>query len=536
MTPSLDADEQKQLLYWLQEQGGAVKRSSLFLSVLAILSFLLRLAVFWQIALSLQLLLVKTQKLPFSLLFSLILLFALILAIERLRLYLSERTEKKLYQTIQTQLFERFDSGQFALIRQKPTYFWQQLWLTHIPAITQFNLRYLVQQRFAAIVPFIILLCAFPINWLVGLSLLVSLPVVPMFMIVIGKGVASLHRKHFNALTRLGSLFVDRVKALESLQIFSAHDSQTAVLETASNGLNQRTMKVVGVAFLSSTVLDFFSTLAVALVAVFVGFNLLGEFTLGGQLDLHTGLFLLLAVPLCFAELKQLGKLYHLRAEAIAAAADLAPILTAPQENTISVDANNFTSVDWMQFKVNTPPILSQKLSFKQGDWIRLKGESGSGKTCLLESLLGQRAASHSIKNAVLLNQQSIILPSTIKQNLSLDREYKTDVLQSVIQKVELDDWLKSQANGLDTLLDEQIPLSGGQKQRLALARVLLLDANIILLDEPTAHLTHEQHLRLSKIIRQLFIEKTVIWASHKSLPDDWFNKHWQLQNGQVIT
>lgn len=536
MNPNLEADEQKQLLSWLKKQGGSVKWPSLCLTGLSVASFVLRLAVFWQLSSAIQTLIVETQKPTSSLLISLVVLIAFILLFGRIRLSLVEKTENRLFQIIQSQLFERFSSGQFALIRQKPTYYWQQLWIAHIPAIAQFNVRYLVQQRFAAIVPFIILSCAFPLNWLVGLSLLVSLPVVPMFMIVIGKGVASLYRKHFNALTRLGSLFVDRVKALELLQVFCSHDSQTAVLSNASDRLNQRTMKVVGVAFLSSTVLDFFSTLAVALVAVFVGFNLLGEFTLGGHLTLHTGLFLLLAVPLCFSELKQLGKLYHLRAEAIAAAAELKPILTVLQESQIIVDGNNLDSVNWLQVKVNVPPIVAKALSFKQGDWIRLEGESGSGKTCFLESIMGQREGSHAIKNAVLLNQQSIILPATIRQNLSLDREYTTSELKSVLKKVELEDWLDSQENGLETVLSEQVPLSGGQKHRLALARVLLLDAKVILLDEPTAHLAEEQHLRLSFIIRELFAKKTIIWTSHKVLPDDWFSQHWKIKGGRLTT
>ncbi len=521
---------------WLKDQGKPQKKPLLYLSLLALAAFIVQLVLFWQLAGAAQILIVDKASLENSHIVFLGTSAFIVLIIERLRISIAQRAEHRLFSALQTRFFACLSAGQYALTRGHSTYFWQQIWLSHLPTVAEFNVRYLVQQRFVMAVPIVILACVFPLNWLIGVSLLISLPIVPVFMIIIGKGASAQHQKHFKALARLGSIFVDRIKALRLLKIFDAHDKQVEILSSASNHLNQRTMRVVGVAFLSAAVLDFFSTLAVALVAVFVGFNLLGEFTWGGQLDLHSGLFLLLAAPLCFAELKQLGRLYHLRAEAIAVAETLSPILDGIDRSvtTEMVDTTTFETVHWQNFSASTPKLSAEHIEMNRGDWIWLQGQSGSGKTCFLECLMGQRQATHALNNAVLISQHAVILPTTVRDNLSLGRDVDDSRLCSVLEQVELSDWLARQKDGLDTVLGEQIPMSGGQQQRLALARVLLLDASVILLDEPTAHLTDEQHQRLSSMIQKTFADKTVIWASHKPLTSEWFSRQWHMHNGEL--
>lgn len=527
----IPSDQQKSLMRWLKASGKSQRKAMTTLTALALTAFVVQLVLFWQLAKSTQTLIVDNQRLATEHLVGLGITMLVLLTVERVRMVLSERAESTLFAELQQRFFDRLSSGQYAMVRQHSTYFWQQIWLNHLPVVAQFNAHYLVQQRFAMAVPLIVLACVFPLNWLVGVAMVMSLPVVPLFMIVIGKGTSVLHQKHFKALSRLGSIFVDRIKALELLRIFNAHDAQSNTLATASDSLNQRTMRVVGVAFLSATVLDFFSTLAVALVAVFVGFNLLGEFTIGGQLTLHTGLFLLLTAPLCFAELKQLGRLYHLRSEAIAVADTLMPILETKADATTLINANDFNTIEWEQMKVSVPELHAEKVTLKKCDRVWLKGASGSGKTCFLEALMGQRQTTHALTNAVLISQHAVILPATVRENLALGKAVDDDALHQALAQVELDEWLARQTDGLDTVLDEQVPLSGGQQQRLALARVLLSDAQVILLDEPTAHLTDEQHQRLSQMIRGTLSKRTVIWASHKPLDESWFTQGWLMKD-----
>ncbi|WP_278383448.1 ABC transporter transmembrane domain-containing protein, partial [Alteromonas mediterranea] len=243
---------------------------------------------------------------------------------------LSSRGKVKVLDKLEAHLKQVFVARQHALIRQHSVYYWQTLWLQHIQAFTDWALEYRVQQMIAVIVPLLALAVIFYVNPVIGLGLLLTLPVVPLFMIIVGKGAAALHRKHFVALERLGSLFTDRLAALPMLASFQAHQKQTDLLKQASENLNARTMKVVSVAFLSNSVLDFFATLAVALVAVFIGFSLLGELTVGPAITLQQGLWVLLTVPLLLSEMKKLGQVYHQKAQAEAAQDELYPLFSIP--------------------------------------------------------------------------------------------------------------------------------------------------------------------------------------------------------------
>ena len=442
----------------------------------------------------------------------------------------------KLLSALEHQLHTIFATQQHALVRQNSIFYWQTLWVKHIQALTNWAYDYRVQQYVAVLVPVLALVVIFYVNAIIGFGLLIALPIVPIFMIIVGKGAASLHRKHFSALERLGGLFTDRLNALPLLASYRAHTTQTNLLENASKQLNDRTMKVVGVAFLSSSVLDFFATLSVALVAVFIGFSLLGELNLGPNISLQQGLWILLSVPLLLSEMKKLGQVYHQKAEAEAASECLFPLFDVnqvPNTDNLSLP-DSFSGFDAENFTV--PGLLkANHLTIHKGDHILLNGASGSGKTVLLEALAGQRHASHHLNaNSVWINQTPVILPCSVRDNLLIDDAYTDSELYEVLNRVELTEWLAELENGLDTLMTEYPCLSGGEAQRLALARGLLRDADIWLLDEPTAHIPDEQHHRLSKLIAQITEGKTVLWASHKLLPAHWFNAHWHIANNEV--
>jgi len=483
---------------------------------------------------------------------------------------LSSRGKVKALDKLEARLKQVFVARQHALIRQHSVYYWQTLWLQHIQAFTDWALEYRVQQMIAVIVPLLALAVIFYVNPVIGLGLLLTLPVVPLFMIIVGKGAAALHRKHFVALERLGSLFTDRLAALPMLASFQAHQKQTDLLKQASENLNARTMKVVSVAFLSNSVLDFFATLAVALVAVFIGFSLLGELTIGPTITLQQGLWVLLTVPLLLSEMKKLGQVYHQKAQAEAAQDELYPLfsipiqahaqdkthsdekvegyfesinkrpseslLTASNVNVFEMNASLYSSLSSCESE--TPVLLcADRLNVSKGDKILLSGASGSGKTLLLEALGGQRPASHKFNEPVVwITQHPVVTPGSVRENLCLDDSYTDEALNEVLHAVELGQWLALLPYGLDTLMTDYPLLSGGEAQRLSLARALLRDAGIWLLDEPTAHLPDPQHHRLAQLINRLGDNKTLIWASHKALPANWFTHFWSIKNGKVKT
>ena len=480
---------------------------------------------------------------------------------------LSSMGKAKALDKLEAHLKQVFVARQHALIRQHSVYYWQTLWLQHMQAFTDWALEYRVQQMIAVIVPLLALAVIFYVNPVIGFGLLLTLPVVPLFMIIVGKGAAALHRKHFIALERLGSLFTDRLAALPMLASFQAHQKQTDLLKQASDNLNTRTMKVVSVAFLSNSVLDFFATLAVALVAVFIGFSLLGELSIGPAITLQQGLWVLLTVPLLLSEMKKLGQVYHQKAQAEAAQDELAPLfsvyiqaqikmlsdtkedshsehintpreslLSASHFNVFEMNASLFTSLSSSTNEL--PALLSaDSLNVFKGDRILLSGASGSGKTLLLEALGGQRPASHKFNEPVVwITQHPVVTPGSVRENLCLDDCYTDEALNEVLHAVELGQWLALLPYGLDTLMTDYPLLSGGEAQRLSLARALLRDAGIWLLDEPTAHLPDPQHHRLAQLINRLGGNKTLIWASHKALPANWFTHFWSIKNGKVKT
>ncbi|ALS97867.1 ABC transporter ATP-binding protein/permease [Lacimicrobium alkaliphilum] len=524
--------QEHQLSNWLNANGAAHRAALLLLTLFGVAAVVSQITLYWFLCSIAQTLIVEANPAQQSDVFSLGCAAFSWVMFEWSRQALSQRIELSISQQFQHRLHAQLLSGQYALVRQHNHFFWQQLWLEHIPAVAQYLVRYRIQQRMAVVTPLLAIILLFPVNWAVAAVLLVSMPVVPLFMYLIGSGTSALHQKHFVALERLGSLFADRLQASQLIHIHDGHQSQLNMLANSSKMLNRRTMEVVSLGFLSTTVLDFFSTLAVALVAVFVGFNLLGEIRIGATLSLDQGLFMLLIAPLCFAELKLLGRYYHQRSAAIAAAGELHPILNRPLHKDVDEKFNGF---DLQDFESVVPRLICHHLSLNKGDWVQLQGDSGSGKSVLLECLMGQRPASHSVcGKKVLLTQHALITPATLRENLCLGHAYTDIQLWQSLEQVELKNWAETLADGLDTIMGERPPMSGGQKQRLALARALLTDAPLILLDEPTAHLTEAQHQRVSRIIRQRFQSRTLIWASHKTLPADWFNKHWQVKDSEV--
>jgi len=460
--------------------------------------------------------------------------------------HLSTRYKMTLLTALERALQQAFAARQHALIRQHSTFYWQAVWLTQLQALADWACEYRVQQTVAAIVPLLVLAVILFINAVIGIGLLITLPVVPLFMIIVGKGAATLHKKHFVALERLGGMFTDRLTALPMLANYRAHDAQTSLLSQASENLNKRTMNVVSVAFLSNSVLDFFATLSVALVAVFIGFTLLGEINVGPTISLHEGLWLLLTVPLLLSEMKKLGQVYHQKAQAESAQEALASLFSKPGHSLTPtspsvVSRHNESALPaftgWHAASFDVPDLLhGEAMHIAPKDHILLSGASGSGKTVLLEALSQQREASHSLScNTVWLTQTPVILPSSVRDNLCLDDSYCDKVLTDTLHRVELGDWLATLPHGLDTKMTDYPALSGGEAQRLSLARALLRDADIWLLDEPTAHLPDSQHHRLSSLIYSLTQQKTVLWASHKALPAQWFSHFWTIENKEVL-
>lgn len=459
--------------------------------------------------------------------------------------YMASRTRLSVCMKLQQHIQHHLSERQAALVRERSRFSWQQVWFKDIPAVADYLTQFRSQALIARFVPLFGLAAIAIENWFVALIFLLCLPVLPLFMVIIGRNTAAMHQKHIIALERLGVLFINRLKTLSTLHIFRRTTQEQHHLMIAQDELNRRTMKIVSLAFLNNTVLDFIGTLSVALIAVFIGFSLLGELAIGPAINFHQGLFILLLAPVCIAELKTLGKQYHQKANAEAVAENLWALYKGSDDlpkgavdgKSVSVSPSEMSTslLDATEFKVTTPELFSSHLRVQPGDKILVSGQSGAGKTCLFEALMGTRAATHRLSGkVVMLNQHALITSKSVRQNLCLSDNFCDQALVDALAAVELTSWLANLESGLDTLMGEYPPLSGGQAQRLALARALLRKADCYLLDEPTAHLTDSQHLHIVDIIQRSLASATVIWCSHRPLATEWFTQQWTIANKQV--
>jgi len=435
--------------------------------------------------------------------------------------------------------------------------------LEQVDALDGYLARYRPQMILATAMPLMILLAAFAFNWMAGLILLVTAPLIPLFMALVGMGAKARQTEQLQALSRMSGHFLDLVRGMGSLRLVNAHHAQSARVAQVAEEFRQRTMRVLRLAFLSSSVLEFFTSVAIALTAVYFGFSLLGVLHFGdwhGAVGLGSAFFILLLAPEFYWPLRELGTHYHARAEALAAAGQLMPILQAssPQSSAgaipppMSAPAIRFQQVDFAHV-ADTPILSGFALSIASGEKVAVIGASGAGKTTLLRLILGQLAPTagqitvqdHDLVSLDLaawraqigwMSQHPRLLAATLADNLRVANLLASDTrLRQALAFAGLQDWLAELPHGLNTLLGEGgRQLSGGQLRRLALARIWLRDAKLLLLDEPTASLDQESEAIIMAGLATLSAGRTVIMLSHRAAPLALMDRITLLQAGRI--
>lgn len=487
---------------------------------------------------------------------------------------------KRLRQQIRGAVMDKLTRLGPAFIKGKPAGSWASIVLEQVEDLQDFYARYLPQMTLAGVIPLLILIAVFPINWAAGLILLLTAPLIPLFMILVGMGAADANRKNFNALARLSGHFMDRLKGLATLKLFHRGDAELKVIEKASEEFRSRTMSVLRMAFLSSAVLEFFAAVSIAVLAVYFGFSYLGHLDFGyygahAQLgpnaneglpfSLFVGLFILILAPEFYQPLRDMGTHYHAKAQAIGAAQALMTLLEHPEPESSSaqdklglqtrLDKLTHLSVKDLEVFSTDGSRLLGPISFelKQGEHLALVGPSGAGKTSLLNALLGflpykgkllidgvelaSLDLAHWRQQLAWLGQEPQLFHGTVRENVALANSEMTDEqVWQLLEQANIHEFVRSQPLGLATPIGEQSStLSVGQAQRIALARALGQAAQVFILDEPTASLDSVSEQLVSRTLKAAMAGKMGIMVTHRVDQLDHMSSILVLDKGKIV-
>lgn len=442
--------------------------------------------------------------------------------------------------------------------------------MEQVEALDGYVARYRPQMFVAAAVPAAILAVVFPVDWIAGALLALAAPIVPLLMAVAGAGAASASQRQFRALARMSGHFLDRLQGLVTLRLLGRAEAELAAVGQVADAFRQRTMSVLRLAFLSSAVLDFFTSIAIAMVAIYVGFAFLGWISFGPapEMTLRSGLFVLLLTPEFFQPLRRLATFYHDRAAAIGAARELMPILaTEPGAAGKEGDRRSLPSLpalppgppglrleDVHVTHAGRMPVLrGVSFAVSAGEHVALAGPSGSGKTTILNLLLGfvppghgrvliggtpvERLDEAALRRLVAwVGQTRHLFEGTLRDNIRLGAPDATDAeIRRAAVLARVADFAATLPHGLDTRIGERgFGLSGGQAQRVALARAFLSPAPVLLMDEPTAGLDAENEALVLASLTRLAKGRTVLVATHSPAVTAWADRVVRLDGGRV--
>ncbi|WCG81643.1 heme ABC transporter permease/ATP-binding protein CydD [Pectobacterium sp. A5351] len=557
---------QQELTAWLKQQSKLAQRWLRISLLLGFLSGALIVAQAWLLATLLHALIIEhaPRESLLSPFFLLIATFILRALNSVLREHVGFLCGQAVRQQIRKLVLDRLQQLGPAWVQGKPAGSWATMILEQVDDMQDYYARYLPQMYLAALIPLLILITIFPLNWAAGLILFLTAPLIPLFMALVGMGAADANRRNFLALARLSGHFLDRLRGMETLRLFHRGQAETEQIRHASEDFRSRTMEVLRMAFLSSGVLEFFASISIAVVAVYFGFSYLGELDFGHYgmgVTLFAGFLVLILAPEFFQPLRDLGTFYHAKAQAIGAAESLVTFL-AEEGETVGFGTQVFSSNTAIAIRAEELVVLApngtpltQPLTFDihAGERIALVGLSGAGKSSLLNALLGFLPYRGSLTvNSQALNTltpeswrkqlswvgQNPHLPEqTLRSNILLGNPRASIVeLQQAIERAYVQEFLPQLPQGLETTIgDSAARLSVGQAQRVAVARALIHPCHLLLLDEPSASLDAHSEELVMTALNEAARHQTTLLVTHQLTDITEYDAIWVMDSGQLV-
>ncbi|EFL40433.1 ABC transporter, CydDC cysteine exporter, partial [Streptomyces griseoflavus Tu4000] len=391
-----------------------------------------------------------------------------------------------------------------------------------VDALDGYFSRYLPQLGLAVVVPVAVLARIVTEEWVSAAIIVGTLPLIPLFMALIGWATQSRMDRQWLLLSRLSGHFLDVVAGLPTLKVFGRAKAQAKSIRRITADYRRATMRTLRIAFISSFALELLATLSVALVAVTIGMRLVY-----GDMDLYTGLVILILAPEAYLPLRQVGAQYHAAAEGLGAAEEIFSVLETPAPTpgtgTVPEGALSFEEVTVRYPGRTADAVTDVSFTVGPGETVALVGPSGAGKSTLLHALLGfvrptggrvriggadlaglDLAAWHD--RVAWVPQRPHLYAGTITENVRLARPgADDDAVRRALRDAGALEFVEALPEGAGTVLGEDgAGLSAGQRQRLALARAFLADRPVLLLDEPTAALDGATEAGIVAAVRRL--------------------------------
>lgn len=418
--------------------------------------------------------------------------------------------------------------------------------------------KYLPQVFAAAAIPVLVLGTVLPVDWGTGLLLLVTAPLIPVFMMLIGRMAQSRNEQQWETLSRLSAHFLDVLQGLATLKIFGRSREQAQVVERMSRQFRHTTLGVLRIAFLSALVLELAATISTAIVAVTVGIRLLYF-----HIEFHEAFFVLLLAPEFYLPLRQLGLQYHAGLSGVASARRIFELLSlVPGANQggsrrLAVGEPVEVAFDKVAFSYqggSREALAGVSFSLKPGERVALVGASGSGKSTVASLLIGfirpdqgniyvnglsleEISRKDWLANLAVVPQAPHLFYRSVEENIRLGREWAgREEVEAAAKAAGAHGFISQLPQGYDTLIGQGgHELSGGEAKRIALARAFIQQAPLLLLDEATAGLDVYRESEVEEAVERLMEGRTVLMIAHRLSTVRKAHRVLVMDGGQIV-
>ena len=448
------------------------------------------------------------------------------LKLEEISLNLQSKLRYKLLQAL---------ALDFKSIQRKPKGQWLAIITKGVDKLDVYLTSFIPQFGLLITIPLVLVIFTFINDWISGLIFLFTAPLIPFFMILIGKIADKENKKQWQVFQKLAVYMADLLPGLLVVKAYNQTQRQLKQVEKNGEKFSEATLKVLKIAFISAFMLEFIATISIAIIAVNIGLRLLY-----GQVSFLPAFFCLLVAPQFYQPFRQFGSAFHEAMNGIVASSEIYKLIQAAPNNkqkNIVLEMEKapqiiFENVDF-SYKNDENVLKNLNFTIKAGSQVVLTGANGAGKSTifkLLLKLLDVKAGKILVdgKNLYDIDEQSwlnnigwvaqepYVFKSSLRENITLGRVCSKMQLERVIQLVNLTEFIEKQEHGYDSIVGGAVNLSSGQKRRLGLARALLCNPKVLLLDEPMENLDSKNEELIKSVLEKLKGKVTVIIIAHR--------------------